>query len=226
MTYNNPYVYNRPYEVRGPQLYDLSTNLDIPSTVKPIESKAYDGTQELYTSPNTDSGGNVNTGAYIQAGTALLGSASSALASAKQGLNLPQLGDGYNTSATGQPVYTGGRDIQTISGIKPQGATFEEVGSQALSLAATGASVGGVPGAIVGGAVGAGMALLSGNARKNKQEDELNKARTKIKKGQIAYNRASQAFDQQQASMNDYRRRRDMTNRLYNLYSTPQQRAY
>lgn len=47
-----------------------------------------------------------------------------------------------------------------------------------------------------------------------------------IEAGQKEFNTASQAFDQEQIAQTEYRRRRNMTNRLYNLYSTPQTIGY
>jgi hypothetical protein len=170
-------------------------------------------------------GGGFNTMGAIQAGTALLGAGMNTYNMANQSLNLPEMGQAYQVSATGKPVYAQGQDYINTMNAKPQGATAGEVGSQALSLASAGMAFGPV-GAAAGAVIGAGAALFGGNRRRKKQEEEKRRAQRKLRLGQEAFNQASQSFDEQVASNQEYQRRRDMTNRLYNLYSLPQTTAY
>lgn len=163
----------------------------------------------------------VDVGGIAQAGIGAVNLGIQSFGMANQSLGLNKSGQGYQVSAAGQPVYTGGGYANDVASARPQGASVGETLGMASQGAAAGSSFG-LPGAIIGGAVGAITGLIGGGARRRAQEREKRRAIGIVRKQQGQFNEASQAFDQEQASMTDYRRRRDMTNRLYNLYSAPQ----
>ena len=154
----------------------------------------------------------------VTGGLALAGNA---IGMAQQGSGLQENAPGYQTSATGQPIYTGGAQYNQASSFSPQGATGGEVLGMAGQGAAAGASFG-VPGAIVGGVVGAIGGLIGGGARKRKQQREKDKAMKSARFQQRQFNEADQEFDQKQAAQQDYYKRTNMNNRLYNLYGASQ----
>ena len=167
--------------------------------------------------------GDINWGGIAQAGIAAGGLALNTVNMANQRLDIDEKAPGIETSATGEPVYNSSFYLQAKNA-KPQGASAGEVLSGASSglgaglgtAMALGAAAG--PFALAGLAVGVGASLIGGNQRRKAQARQKRRAMASAKAQQKSFNVASEAFDEQQASQQDYIRRRNMTNRLYNLY--------
>jgi len=81
-------------------------------------------------------------------------------------------------------------------------------------------------GTAVGAVVGAIGGLIGGGARRRKQKREKDRAMRSARARQTEFNQASESFDQSQVTQQEYMKRRDMTNRLYNLYGATQNRIY
>lgn len=121
-------------------------------------------------------------------------------------------------SATGEPVYTGGDFYNQASLSTPQKTS----GGELLSGFTQGASAGsalGFPGVIGGGLVGLLSTAFGGGRRRRKQEREIRRARQSARRTQKDFNRASVAYDKQQASEAEYHDNLDMTERFQNLYN-------
>ncbi len=160
----------------------------------------------------------------IQAGVGALDLLASNIAMGNESLNLGQA-PGEQLSATGEPVYNLGDFYNRSANAKPQGATGMEVAGGVAKGASAGAAFG-IPGAVIGGLVGGLGSLLGGRRRRRKQAEEKRKAMRQAASAQNNYNEASLNFDQEQIAQTEYTRRRNMTNRLYNLYNTPQTIGY
>ena len=122
--------------------------------------------------------------------------------------NLKGLQTGVNltqTSATGQPLYAGGAYTEAAQNIEDLNA-----GEKAITGSLDPAT-----------RVFSGLFGTRKRIRKKRGQLEGN-----LQKAQQEFNRADVNYDQQLASREAYRKRRDMSNRLYNLYSTPSQRFY
>ena len=146
-----------------------------------------------------------------------LGLASTFASTANEDLPLSQI-PGTQRSATGQPVYNLGASYNEAYQSKPQGATGGEILSAAGQGAAAGTAV--LPG--IGTAVGAGIgalgSIISGGIRKSRERRQRRTALEQLATGQHDFNQASQAFDNQQLSLDDYYRRADLSTQLHNLY--------
>lgn len=121
-------------------------------------------------------------------------------------------------SATGEPVYTAGQTYNQAALAQPQGATGGEILSGAGQGAAAGTAIMPGIGTAVGAVVGAGISIFGGARRKRKQKDEKNKALSQVSNRQREFNRASEGFAEQQLAIDDYRRRLNIDDQLYNLY--------
>lgn len=135
-----------------------------------------------------------------------------------ESLGLDKSAPAMQYSPTGEPVYNTGAYYNEISRTKPQGTTAGEAIGGLTQGAMAGAAVGGPVGAAIGGAVGLVGSFIGGHRRKEKQKEERRRAMRSAKAAQLSYNDASVAFDQSQASMQDYYRRLDDSSRLHNLY--------
>lgn len=156
---------------------------------------------------------------YVSAVTGGLGLLGSGINMAHQDLGLSS-DKSVVRSATGEPVYTGGANLIQAVKSRPRGASIGEITSNVATGVSAGSS-GGVPGMIIGAAAGLVTSLVGGNQRKKRQEAERRKAiRTELSSQQI-YNKASRDYETEQNALTEYRRRRNMKNRLYNLYSLP-----
>jgi uncharacterized protein HemX len=120
-------------------------------------------------------------------------------------------------SATGEPVYNLGSSFNQAYLSKPQGASGEEIVSGLAQGAQAGAAFGPV-GAGVGAAVGLATSIFGGARRKHNQQREKDNALAKVSAGQNTYNKAANAYQETQLALNDYQRRSEMTNHLYNLF--------
>lgn len=166
-------------------------------------------------------GGNFDYGAAITGG---LGLAANAIGMAQQGSGLDMSAPEVQRSATGEPIYDGSFYNQA-SNFKPQGATGGEVLGMAGQGAAAGASFG-LPGVAIGAVGGAIAGLIGGGARRRRQKREKAKAMKSATARQNDFNEASETFDQSQIAQQEYNKRMNMTNRLYNLYGSQTQRYF
>jgi hypothetical protein len=111
------------------------------------------------------------------------------------------------------PTYQGGQITQA----NEQLSSLQEAEQ---GLRGTGAKIGllgVIPGLIAGG--------FSRRARR-KLTGKQSQIREDMNQFQSDFNEASQAFEQREIAQEQYRKRRNSTNRLYNLYSTPGQQLY
>lgn len=164
----------------------------------------------------------LNTG--IQTGVGAIDLIGSSIAMGNESLNLGHA-PGEQVSSTGEPIYNLGRFYNRVAGSKPQGASGGEVVGGAAKGAAAGAAFG--PwGAAAGAVVGTVGSLIGGRRRKRKQSEQRRKAMNEAKAAQGNYNESSLQFEQEQVARTEYNKRRNMNNRLYNLYNTPQTTGY
>lgn len=161
--------------------------------------------------------------AGVGAGLGALDLGMQAYGMSKQGLNLGQA-PVEQLDEYGKPAYNLGNFQNAAASAKPQGATGAEVGGMAIKGASMGANpalvaaTGGL--SIAAGAIiGAGASLIGGGARKRRQRREQDQALSTAAFGQQQYNQGTQQYEQDQIAQQQYRRRRDLTNRMYNLYS-------
>ena len=124
------------------------------------------------------------------------------------------------SSSTGEPMYNLGEFYNQVAGTRPQGAGGSEVLGAVGQGAASGGAVGGVPGAVIGGTIGLATSVLGGERRRNKQQREKQRVLEQVKKGQESFNKASQSYEERQLGYQDYQDRRNINDRLYNLYNT------
>lgn len=193
-------------------------------TRQQLDESFYRMASSLPANPSAAGGGvnpTINPANIAQGAIAGISDITQTIGMANQSLNLGQPGDAYQLSATGQPVYTGGRFASDVRNATPQGVTAGETIGNVASDAAAGASIGGLPGAAIGAGFGLVRSLVGGRIRKRRQREEKEKAMNLVTTQANQFNEASKQYDEEQAAMTGYRRRRDMTNRLYNLYSLP-----
>jgi hypothetical protein len=167
-----------------------------------------------------------NWGGIASAGITGLSLAGDAIGMANQPLGIETQAPSLQRSATGEPVYNTGDFYNQSTAAKPQGATGGEVlgsaGKGAMGGLMAALALGGPVGWLAGGglALGAALGIGGGAARRRKQQHEKHKAIVSAKAAQKNFNTASIAFDEQQTSQDDYLKRMDNTNRLYNLYGS------
>src|SRR5690606_8014596 len=104
-----------------------------------------------------------------------LGLIGNAVGMANQGSGLERSAPQMQTSATGEPIYSGAYYNQA-SNFKPQGATGGEVLGMAGQGAAAGTAIMPGIGTLIGGVVGAIGGLIGGGARRRKQKREKDRA--------------------------------------------------
>jgi hypothetical protein len=128
---------------------------------------------------------------------------------------------GLVNSATGQPYYNTGDFQNRASGAKVQGVRGGEVAIGGLKGAALGTQIMPGIGTAIGAAVGALGSTIGGWIRGSKQRREKRRALRQAQGKQVAFNEASSDFNQDMMARQQYRQSKDLTNRMYNLYSQP-----
>ena len=140
---------------------------------------------------------------------------------ANEGKNIDTSVAGAQTSATGAPVYNLGGDVQRLGDLKPEGASFGQVLSAAGSGASAGSALAPGIGTAIGAIGGALTSLIGGRIKKRRMQEAKDKLAKNVARGQADYNEADQQFDQAQIRKQEFNKRRNLTNRLYNLYGAP-----
>ena len=140
---------------------------------------------------------------------------------ANEGKNIDTSVAGAQTSATGAPVYNLGGDVQRLGDLNPKGASFGQVLSAAGSGASAGSALAPGIGTAIGAIGGALTSLIGGRIKKRRMQEAKDKLAKNVARGQADYNEADQQFDQAQIRKQEFNKRRNLTNRLYNLYGAP-----
>lgn len=156
----------------------------------------------------------VDASGAISGGLALAGTYTN-MVNQELGLEAPPT---LERSATGEPVYTAGQTYNQASLSQPKGASGGEILSAAGQGAAAGTTIMPGIGTAVGAVVGAGISIFGGSRRKKKQKREKQKALNQVANRQQEFNTASESFAEQQLATDDYYRRLNIDDQLYNLY--------
>jgi len=204
MSYFNPFLTERPKPDYRPQLNaNFKNRTDL--NVAPTSPAAPE-----------ESGFDVSKG--IAAGAAGLSLIGNAVGMANQDLGIDEQAPNLQYGASGQPVYSGDY-VNQVANATPQKTSAGEVLGGGLQGAQAGFAVGGPLGAAIGGGAGIIATLIGGRRRRKRQEEQKRKADRSVKAYQQDYNLADKQFDDQQIAQQDYNRRMNSSNRLYNLYN-------
>jgi len=206
MSYFNPFLTERPKPDYRPQLnqnFKNRTDLNV-APIAPLSTA--DGEEGF------------GVGDGIAAGAAGLSLISNAVGMANQDLGIDKQAPNLQYGASGQPVYSG-QYQNDVANATPQKTSAGEVLGGGLQGAQAGFAVGGPLGAAIGGGAGILTTLIGGSRRRKRQEEQKQKAERSVRSYQKDYNLADKQFDDQQIAQQDYNRRMNSSNRLYNLFS-------
>lgn len=117
------------------------------------------------------------------------------------------------------PSYQSGEYFNKAYSLTPKGASAGDILSSTAQGAMTGAKAGGVPGAIIGGAVGLIGSIGGGEIARARQRRQKQKALKSATAQQQQFNTMQEQYDQSQAAREEYTRRADPYRRMMNLYS-------